>query len=81
MHTLACSAHSWSKDHCPSKRPTTFWRLQVQFLEDCSGCNFVVQMWSHVVGLYDYTLLLEYCPYGSLDKLLMVRGHRGPWGV
>lgn len=45
---------------------------QVDFLDACSGCEFVVQMWSHVVGLYDYTLLLEYCPYSSLDKLLSI---------
>ncbi len=29
-------------------------------------------MWSHVVGLYDFTLLLEYCPYGAMDSLLEV---------
>lgn len=45
---------------------------QVEFLDACAGCPFVIQMWSHVVGLYDYTLLLEYCPYGSLDKLLEI---------
>ena len=28
--------------------------------------------WSCVTGLYDYTLLLEYCPYGTLEGLLQV---------
>lgn len=55
--------------------------LEVDFLDACSGCEFVVQMWSHVVGLYDYTLLLEYCPYSSLDKLLsIVSEHRSRSG-
>uniref|UniRef100_A0A7R9V3J8 Protein kinase domain-containing protein n=1 Tax=Chlamydomonas euryale TaxID=1486919 RepID=A0A7R9V3J8_9CHLO len=44
--------------------------LEVQLVESCEGCSFVVQMWSHVVGLYDYTLLLEYCPYNTLLRLL-----------
>lgn len=42
-------------------------------MELCQGANFVVQMWTHVVGLYDYTLLLEYCPYNTLQHLLDVR--------
>lgn len=52
--------------------PTVLW-VQVEFMELCQGANFVVQMWSHVVGLYDYTLLLEYCPFNSLQHLLDVR--------
>jgi len=46
--------------------------VEVEVLDVCSGCEFVMQMWSHVVGLYDYTLLLEYCPYGTLQGLLTV---------
>lgn len=46
--------------------------LEVAFLHACEGSPFIVQMWSHVVGVCDYTLLLEYMPYGALDKLLMV---------
>eukprot|EP00798_Chlamydomonas_sp_ICE-L_P024876 gene24876-10540_t len=44
--------------------------MEVRFYEECCSMPLVVQMWSHVVGLYDYTLLLEYCPYGSLAILL-----------
>ncbi|KAL6747326.1 kinase-like domain-containing protein [Haematococcus lacustris] len=47
-------------------------QTEVEMMEACVGAAFVVQLWSHVVGLYDYTLLMEYCPYGSLDKLLQV---------
>ena len=41
-------------------------------MEACADCGFVVQLWHNVVGLYDYTLLLEYCPYGTLQTLLNV---------
>lgn len=44
--------------------------LEVVLMEACQGSAFVVQLWSHVVGLYDYTLLLEYCPYSTLQDLL-----------
>ena len=41
-------------------------------METCVDCDFVIQLWHNVVGLYDYTLLLEYCPYGTLQSLLNV---------
>ena len=41
-------------------------------MEACEGCDFVLQMWHYVVGLYDYTLLLEYCPFGTMQSLLNV---------
>ena len=41
-------------------------------MEACADCGFVVQLWHNVVGLYDYTLLLEYCPYGTLQTMLNV---------
>lgn len=47
--------------------------LEVEFMETCVDCDFVLQLWHNVVGLYDYTLLLEYCPYSTLQNLLDVR--------
>lgn len=47
---------------------------EVEALEAVRACPFITQLWSCVVGLYDYTLLLEYCPYGTLEGLLRVRG-------
>jgi serine/threonine protein kinase len=46
--------------------------VEVHLMEECTGCNFVLQLWSHVMGLYDVTLLLEYCPYGTLFHMLQV---------
>ncbi|GLC42476.1 hypothetical protein PLESTB_001102500 [Pleodorina starrii] len=43
---------------------------EVEALEALRDSCFLTQLWSCVVGLYDYTLLLEYCPYGSLEGLL-----------
>lgn len=46
--------------------------MEVQFMKITAGCEFVVQCWSSVEGLYDMTLLLEYCPYGSLENMLNI---------
>ena len=46
-------------------------------MEACADCGFVVQLWHNVVGLYDYTLLLEYCPYGTLQTMLNVSWGQG----
>lgn len=43
---------------------------EVEALEAVRDSTFITQLWSCVVGLYDYTLLLEYCPYGTLEGLL-----------
>ncbi|KAG2482569.1 hypothetical protein HYH03_018494 [Edaphochlamys debaryana] len=43
---------------------------EVEALEAMHHSEFLTQLWSCVVGLYDYTLLLEYCPYGTLEGLL-----------
>ncbi|PNH06184.1 hypothetical protein TSOC_007451 [Tetrabaena socialis] len=43
---------------------------EVEALEAVRESAFLTQLWSSVVGLYDYTLLLEYCPYGTLEGLL-----------
>ncbi|EFJ45117.1 hypothetical protein VOLCADRAFT_118479 [Volvox carteri f. nagariensis] len=43
---------------------------EVEALEALRASGFLTQLWSSVMGLYDYTLLLEYCPYGSLEGLL-----------
>ncbi|GIL50700.1 hypothetical protein Vafri_6819 [Volvox africanus] len=54
---------------------------EVEALEAVRDCSFVTQLWSSVVGLYDYTLLMEYCPYGSLEGLLrVVSCHRSATG-
>ncbi|GIL80947.1 hypothetical protein Vretifemale_10090 [Volvox reticuliferus] len=54
---------------------------EVEALEAVRDCSFVTQLWSSVVGLYDYTLLMEYCPYGSLEGLLrVVSWHRSATG-
>ncbi len=55
---------------------------EVEALEAVRDSAFITQLWSCVVGLYDYTLLLEYCPYGTLEGLLKVQGGRvgvGGW--
>lgn len=52
---------------------------EVEALEAVRDSTFITQLWSCVVGLYDYTLLLEYCPYGTLEGLLKVQ--RGMVGV
>ncbi|GFR44836.1 hypothetical protein Agub_g6177 [Astrephomene gubernaculifera] len=43
---------------------------EVEAMTALRDCPFLTQLWSAVVGLYDYTLLLEYCPYGTLEGLL-----------
>ncbi|EFJ39477.1 hypothetical protein VOLCADRAFT_100920 [Volvox carteri f. nagariensis] len=45
---------------------------EVEALEALRASAFLTQLWSSVMGLYDYTLLLEYCPYGLLEGLLRV---------
>ncbi|KAG2424112.1 hypothetical protein HXX76_014786 [Chlamydomonas incerta] len=49
---------------------------EVEALEAVRACPFITQLWSCVVGLYDYTLLLEYCPYGTLEGLLQEVSYR-----
>ena len=46
--------------------------MEVHFMNQTRGLDFVVQCWSSVEGLYDVTLLLEYCPYNSLEHLLNI---------
>lgn len=46
--------------------------MEAQFMSITKDLDFVVQCWSYVEGLYDFTLLLEYCPYNSLEHLLNI---------
>ncbi|GAX81530.1 hypothetical protein CEUSTIGMA_g8958.t1 [Chlamydomonas eustigma] len=55
-----------------SKKNNNDPEVEVQLMEASAGCDFVLQLWSHVMGLYDVTLLLEYCPYGTLYNMLQV---------